>query len=199
MSAYTISRNGEQYGPYGESELLTHINDGQVLATDLAWKDGMATWLPISQIFPSGAENQRIETTDSWSWGKIIKHVLLPKPKGSPKAGAKEISARVGMTIVFGLITLNLFLLGTSLPACDQKETTALVGQIVNDIPLVKIANASFVSLRNVSEQGHNKDSGVRACSATLVTTAGEDNFQYSVKWRNKKDGDFEVEGQIIY
>ena len=143
-------------------------------------------------------ENQTIETTDSWSWGKIIKHVLLPKPKGSPKAGKKEISIRAGMAVIFGLIAINAFFGGKSLPACDQKETTTLVGQIVNDMPLVKIANAKFVSLKDITEQGHNKDSEIRSCTGTLVTTAGEDSFQYAVQWRNKKEGTFEVEGRIV-
>lgn len=143
-------------------------------------------------------ENQSIETTDSWSWGKIIKCVLLPKPKGSPKAGKKEISLRISMAVIFGLIALNIFFGGKSLPACDQKETTALIGQLVNNLPMVKIANAKFVSIKNISEQGHNKDSEIRSCSATLVTTSGEDNFQYAVQWRNKKEGTFEVEGRIV-
>ena len=143
-------------------------------------------------------ENQPVETTDSWSWGKIIKHVLLPKPKGSPKPGKKELSLRIGMAVVFGLIAINIFIGGKSLPSCDQKETTALVGRIVNDLPLVKIASAKFVSLKNISEQGHNKDSEIRSCTATLVTTAGEDDFQYSVQWRDKKQGTFEVEGRIV-
>ena len=143
-------------------------------------------------------QNHAPETTDAWPWAKIFKHVVLPKPKGSPKAGKKEIALRGGMATVFGLIALTAFFGGKSLPSCDQAETTSLVGQIVNDMPLVKIANAQFVSLKNVTEQGHNKDAELRACAAILVTTAGEDNLQYSVKWQDKKDGNFYVEAQIV-
>jgi len=139
-----------------------------------------------------------VETTDSWSFGKILKYVLLPKPKGSPKAGKKEIALRIAMAVFFGLIALQLFFEGKSLPSCEQSETTKLVGQIINDLPLVKAANVQYVSLKNITEQGHNKEADIRSCSATLVSTAGEDNLQYSLKWQNKKDGTFYVEARIV-
>lgn len=51
MTTYTISRNGEQFGPYNEADLREHINSGHILQEDLAWKEGMAAWLPVSQVF----------------------------------------------------------------------------------------------------------------------------------------------------
>lgn len=144
------------------------------------------------------SESNIVETTDSWSFGKVLKYALLPKPKGSPKAGKKEIVLRLVMAVFFGVIALQLFFGGKFLPSCDRSETTKLVGQIINDLPLVKAANVQFVSLKNIAEQGHNKEADIRACSATLITTAGEDNLQYSVKWQNKKDGTFYVEAQIV-
>lgn len=71
-------------------------------------------------------------TTDSWEWGKIIKHVFLPKPKGSPKAGKKEIGARVGIGAVFGLVALSV-VSGGGVPACGDTETTNLVTQIAGE------------------------------------------------------------------
>ena len=52
------------------------------------------------------------ETTDSWGWGKIIKHVILPKPKGSPKAGKKEIFARLAVAGLIGLILYSMGVFG---------------------------------------------------------------------------------------
>lgn len=48
------------------------------------------------------------ETTDSWSWGKILKHVVLPKPKNSPKAGKKELFLRIGLAVIFGLLAIKV-------------------------------------------------------------------------------------------
>ena len=143
-------------------------------------------------------ENQSRVTTDSWPWGKIIKHTLLPKPKGSPKAGKKEIALRIAFATVFGLIALFFFTGGkATLPSCDQQQTVSLVGKTVDKMPLVRLANVHFVSLKNITENGHNKDSETRVCSATLVSTAGEDNIQYVISWFDKKARDFNVEVQI--
>ena len=64
-------------------------------------------------------------------------------------------------------------------------------------MPLVKAAGAQFVSVKNVVEQGFNQETEIRSCSGTLVTTAGENNLQYSIKWRNKDKGEFSVEVRV--
>jgi len=89
MSTYTISRNGEQFGPYSEGDLHTHINSGHVLSNDLAWKEGMANWLPVSQVFSTSTQSSHVTalppvfvqpvrsdaTPDGikgWSWGAFF-------------------------------------------------------------------------------------------------------------------------------
>jgi hypothetical protein len=160
-------------------------------------------------------ENQTAQTTDSWSWGKIVKHVLLPKPKGSPKAGKKEISVRIGMATVFGLIAFNLFFGGKSIPTCDQKETTDLVHQIITRHPFMMMMikeGKMEISLRNIREEGYNKVSEVRFCVASIQFNGSEldafaniygygkpgGSFQYSVYWEDKKQGIFGVEGRGV-
>ncbi|MRH77417.1 hypothetical protein GH984_01665 [Spiribacter sp. C176] len=56
------------------------------------------------------SDNGQMEvTTDSWSWKKILKHVILPKPKGSPKAGQKEIALRISLAAVGLLLALLVY------------------------------------------------------------------------------------------
>ena len=45
-----IDRNGERYGPYSHEQVNAYLANGTLLPTDLAWHDGMADWVPISQI-----------------------------------------------------------------------------------------------------------------------------------------------------
>lgn len=45
-----IDRNGERFGPYSLEEVNAYLANGTLLPTDLAWHDGMADWVPISQI-----------------------------------------------------------------------------------------------------------------------------------------------------
>lgn len=137
------------------------------------------------------------ETTDNWPFGRILKYVLLPKPKGSPKAGKKEIALRVAMGALFGAVTLYLSLGGKSLPSCDQSDTKNILGKIINDLPAARAQNIRYVSLKSIVEQGYNKSTELRSCQATLVTTSGEDSVQYSVKWQDKAKGLFYVEAQL--
>lgn len=50
--------------------------------------------------------NEQPDTTDSWPTARIIKYVLLPKPKGSPRAGIKEKVIRGGVATFFLVVLL---------------------------------------------------------------------------------------------
>ena len=41
--------NGQQVGPVSESEILSLINSGVVVASTLVWHEGMTDWLPANQ------------------------------------------------------------------------------------------------------------------------------------------------------
>ena len=135
-------------------------------------------------------------TTDSWPLSKILKHILLPKPKDSPKAGVKEISIRITFFIIGAAFAYHQYV-GGKIPACDNKSTISLVEQIVNDLPIAKKSGAKFVSLNTIAELGFNKEAEIRSCSATLVSTKGEDTIQYSVQWQDKSKKAVWVEAQI--
>jgi len=114
-----------------------------------------------------------------------------------------EVSGRIGKTaalaVVGGVWILAVFssIALSSLPSCSDSNTKTLVGQIVNKMPLVKVAGAQFIALKDIVEQGYNKQSEIRSCHATLVTTAGEDSLQYYVKWKDKGKGNYYVQVQI--
>ena len=47
---YHIKRGEQQFGPYTLSELQEYVQSGRVLPGDLAQSEGMADWVPVSQI-----------------------------------------------------------------------------------------------------------------------------------------------------
>ena len=49
---YHVSRNGQQFGPYEESDLGGMILAGNILPDDTVWTPGMPNWLPAIQVFP---------------------------------------------------------------------------------------------------------------------------------------------------
>ena len=45
-----IDRAGQLFGPYPIEQINALLADGTLLETDLGWTDGMAEWLPLSQV-----------------------------------------------------------------------------------------------------------------------------------------------------
>lgn len=144
------------------------------------------------------AHSQLEETTDSWPLGKILKCILLPKPKGSPKAGKKEITLRIAIALFFGIIVYQLNFAGKALPKCDAAGTEKTIENIINDIPILKSSNVRFITIKDVIEQGVNKNAEIRSCTATLVTSAGEDNMQYTINKIENNSNNFHVELKIL-
>ena len=44
------SKNGQQLGPITEQEFSGKCRSGEILPTDLVWKEGMSDWTPMSQV-----------------------------------------------------------------------------------------------------------------------------------------------------
>ena len=124
---------------------------------------------------------------------------MIEKAKSNPvevKGRGAKLAALLIIAGVWILWPLKGSIL-TTLPRCDDSDTVSLVGEIVNAMPLVQAAGAQFISVKEISEQGFNQDLQIRSCSSTLVTTAGEDSLQYSIKWANEQKKEFVVEAQI--
>lgn len=49
MSIY-ITRNGQRFGPYSIVEAQKLVVSGNLVDTDLAWQEGLASWIPLKQI-----------------------------------------------------------------------------------------------------------------------------------------------------
>ena len=46
----TINRDGQQYGPYPIEDAAAHLATGGLLATDLAFVEGMTDWAPLGEV-----------------------------------------------------------------------------------------------------------------------------------------------------
>jgi hypothetical protein len=47
---YFVKHGEEKYGPYTLAELQTYVQEGRILAGDVAQSEGMTDWVPVSQI-----------------------------------------------------------------------------------------------------------------------------------------------------
>jgi hypothetical protein len=50
MADWYYSKGGQQSGPVSEDQMRQMVASGQVGGPDLIWRDGMANWLPVSQV-----------------------------------------------------------------------------------------------------------------------------------------------------
>ncbi len=46
----TVTRDGQQYGPFGKQELRNYIAAGNFTADDLCWHDGLDAWVPVRDV-----------------------------------------------------------------------------------------------------------------------------------------------------
>lgn len=44
------SKNGMQMGPLSQEEIALKAKGGEILASDLVWKEGMTDWKPLAQV-----------------------------------------------------------------------------------------------------------------------------------------------------
>lgn len=50
---YRIGRDGNELGSFSENEVREGLTSGQFLPSDLGWQEGMASWSPLRELFPS--------------------------------------------------------------------------------------------------------------------------------------------------
>lgn len=81
------SKNGAQQGPVTVDELREKIAGGEVLGSDLGWREGMADWLPIAQI----------EELKGGDGGMQAPLAPAPGVQGQPYQGAPGTVAQPGM------------------------------------------------------------------------------------------------------
>ncbi len=99
---YYLGRKGEKLGPYSLAELEAMKNRGEVLADDLAWGEGMASWLPAAQVLGSAGS---------------IPPVVYPPPAAATYAPTPGFSSAFpvppslhwGLVLLFGICTCGIF------------------------------------------------------------------------------------------
>ena len=50
----TITRDGQTFGPYSETQILDLVRDGEISRNELAWRDGLTDWQPLKEIVDLG-------------------------------------------------------------------------------------------------------------------------------------------------
>lgn len=117
MQRFTISRNGQTYGPYSMDELQRYLASGHVLSTDLARTNDAADWIPVSQLLASmpgaptpGAAAYGAPAYGAPAYGTVPAVGYMPPVAGqlSPAVEAPP-NLNWGLLVLFGLLTCGFF------------------------------------------------------------------------------------------
>ena len=99
--SYTVTRNGQTYGPYTLEDLQRYVASGNILPSDMAKSDEMPDWLPVAQIL--GVASGTIGATPT-------AYAAPPAyPPASVIAYPDPPNLNWGLVLLFGILTCGLF------------------------------------------------------------------------------------------
>ncbi len=82
-----ISRSGQRFGPYPATVIQVYLVEGRLFPTDLAWREGEATWRPLSD-FPEFSASQLPPVAPP------LPPTLIPPPPPPPKVKNAALAAK---------------------------------------------------------------------------------------------------------
>lgn len=103
----------------------------------------------------------------------------------------KAILLSISALSFFNLTAFSVF--GTDLPKCDSSEAQTSLAKIMNNA--LKDDGIKFINSKNVKEEGFNKKTEIRVCSADILFSNGSRGAAiYNVYWENKSKKMYMVE-----
>lgn len=106
---YFVGKNGQQTGPFSVEQLREMAANGQLLGTDLVWKDGMSGWEPASTL--AGVFSAASGSVDSPAVNPVPlaeATVLPPVQPGMPAGPRPNGMALTGMILGIVSVTVGL-------------------------------------------------------------------------------------------
>lgn len=81
MSAYQITREGQNLGSFEAAQIQEGLQTGQFLPSDWGWREGMSGWQGLTEIFSTSPALKRAGISTSFS--ALIKKSAVTKPPES--------------------------------------------------------------------------------------------------------------------
>lgn len=83
MATIHVNRGTTSFGTFSEEDVRAGLSSGRFVGTDLGWREGMATWLPLSQMPEFAAAGQPTGVTSAGS--PVI--ATVPAAAPAPRSG----------------------------------------------------------------------------------------------------------------
>lgn len=155
---YYVALNGSQAGPYPEQKIREMLASCEITRESLAWKEGLADWVPLGSILPEAAETAL---------------AAVPAAGGGPETGGWEL-ASLGSRFLAACLDIVPLLLAASIFAIamvvtgarrfeDLPQTTqfALVGGFIGGLVLIGVVQIYMLVK-------HSQTLGKRICKIRI-------------------------------
>ncbi|HTS29408.1 MAG TPA: GYF domain-containing protein [Bryobacteraceae bacterium] len=108
---YYIARDGQQFGPYTLAEVQQYVKDGNILLTDLAHSEGMASWVPVQQILGNIPVPQQPAPAPNYGQVPVYQQpqAVAPQPGNVIGAGPLPPDLHWALVLLLGVITCGIF------------------------------------------------------------------------------------------
>ena len=142
---YTVSRNGQTYGPYTLEDLQRYVAAGNILPSDMAKSDEMPDWLPVSQILGTPTPVPPAAPT-------------YAEPTGTPYPDPPNLNW--GLELLLGFFTCGLFVVAWNLVIATwgkriQPASNALMYYIIGTVLILANFGGSYGLLIAIGHHEH--------------------------------------------
>ncbi len=139
---YYADAKNQQQGPVEAAWLANAFKDGSVAASTLVWREGLAAWVPLSQI--------------ARELGLVVVGAPAIPPAWTAPAGptiVKPSSSNswiiVVVVLIFGFIAVIGILAAIAVPAYSDYTTRAKIAGAIAQVSPVKVQVAEFFATEN--------------------------------------------------
>ncbi len=148
-----IGRNGERHGPYKEEDVRAWLRNGQVSASDLAWREGLADWQPLSALFPDEVRNAA-PATDNSNSAPAAPMQPLPQTTAAVLEDHAGFWKRVAAYILDAIVLYIVFkLVGApfGLSAADAAAQATMKQELLSGVGLMQAYEHYYAAMAHYS------------------------------------------------
>ncbi|GAB3786108.1 RDD family protein [Dyella agri] len=133
-----IGRDGERHGPYKEEDVRQWLRSGQVSGSDLAWREGLADWQPLSTLFPDEVRSAAPPVADNPYSAPTAPMQNLPQTTAAALEDHAGFWKRVAAYILdLILLTIVFKVIGTFFGISAAQE--AMKQEMLSGTPIMQV------------------------------------------------------------
>ena len=142
---YTVTRNGQTYGPYTLEDLQRYVASGNILPSDMAKSDEMPEWVSVAQLIGTPASVPPAASTYAQPTGAIY-----PDPP----------NLNWGLELLLGFFTFGLFVVAWNLVIASwakrvQPTSKAMMYYIIATVLIFLNLGGSYGGIIAISHHQH--------------------------------------------